>query len=454
MRAGIYVRISKDQDGSAAGVIRQEDDCLAYAHRLDGTIVVETYRDNDLSAFKQGTIRPAFDRLLSDAANGRVDTILCYRVDRLARASREWAKILPTVDDLGLRIIGVADGVDTATQGGRFVLGLLAEVARDESQRISHRTQRAKKERAKQGKWNGGGYRRFGHSPDCTSIIDSEAIAIRTAVDRILTGVTLGAIAREWNAAGLTTTAGNKWDTSNLLQMLKKPRLAGIIEHDGQRYPGFAEIIPPETFESLRRHLTSKRQGPGRQAAYLLSGILHCGSCGFGMSATQHGQKNGGKLNYGCKRGCKNVYISRQKSERLVDAEVLRFLASTESLQEAIQDISVESPRGNTLVEQNELRERLRALTEDFYVHARIPESIFYETAEKINSRILELEQELVKDTGVTLANWDPDDYLEMDVPDKRAFLKLLFDGIVVRPAVDGPDRLVYVYSQAASGQE
>jgi len=231
--------------------------------------------------------------------------------------------------------------------------------------------------------------------------------------------------------------------------MLPKPRLAGIIEHEGNRFPGLAPIIPEGTHDLLVRLLSKNRQA-GRQPAYLLSGILHCGSCGTGLTATQ----NSGKLNYGCRHGCQNVYISRGKSERLVDAEVLRFLASTESLQEAIQDLSVESPRGNTLVEQNELRERLRALTEDFYVHARIPESIFYETAEKINSRILGLEVELVKDSFTTLASWDPEAYLEMAVPDKRAFLKLLFDGIVVRPAADGPDRLVYVYSQAASAPE
>ena len=448
MRAGIYVRISKDLELVGAGVARQEEDCLAYAEK-SGIEVARVYRDNDLSAYAKGVKRPGFDQLLHDASIGVLNTIICYRVDRLARASREWAKVLPLVDDSSIRLIGTADGVDSSSPGGRLILGVLAEVARDESQRISHRVRRQKKERAKQGKWNGGGYRRFGHSPDCTSLIDSEAMAIRSAVDRILTGVSLGAICREWNTAGVTTTAGNKWDTANLSQMLKKPRLSGVIVKDGERYPGLAEIIPEETHKLLVRHLSSNPKQPGRQPAYLLSGILHCGSCGFSMSATQ----NSGKLNYGCKRGCKNVYISRGKSEKLVDAEVLRFLASTESLQEAIQDLSVESPRGNTLVEQNQLRERLRALTEDFYVHARIPESIFYETAEKINSRILSLESELVKDNLTSLASWDPDDYLQMDVPDKRAFLRLLFSGIVVRPAADGPERLVYVYSQAASSQ-
>lgn len=155
---------------------------------------------------------------------------------------------------------------------------------------------------------------------------------------------------------------------------------------------------------------------------------------------------------------CKHCYksIKRDRAERFVDEEVVRFLASSVALRAAMQDLAPESPNGNTLVEQNALRERLKALTEDFYLYAKIPESIYHSTVDSINSRILELEDSLVRENQIPLTSFDPDDYLEMDPADKRAFLKLLFDAIIVRP--DGTsrrdDRLVYVYSEAASAPE
>ncbi len=49
MQAGVYVRISDDPTGRAAGVMRQEEDCRALAKR-NGWIVAQVYSDNDISA--------------------------------------------------------------------------------------------------------------------------------------------------------------------------------------------------------------------------------------------------------------------------------------------------------------------------------------------------------------------------------------------------------------------
>ena len=81
VRAVLYVRISDDPEGLEKGVERQEADCRAYAESL-GYEVVEVFRENDTSAFKQRTItlptgekvrrvvRPRFRALLSFLARG------------------------------------------------------------------------------------------------------------------------------------------------------------------------------------------------------------------------------------------------------------------------------------------------------------------------------------------------------------------------------------------------
>jgi len=55
LRAVVYVRISDDREGTERGVNRQETNCRTYAtgHSMS---VVEVFKENDTSAFKQRTI--------------------------------------------------------------------------------------------------------------------------------------------------------------------------------------------------------------------------------------------------------------------------------------------------------------------------------------------------------------------------------------------------------------
>lgn len=46
--AAIYVRISRDADGRAAGVERQEADCRALAERMGLTLHPRVFKDNDI----------------------------------------------------------------------------------------------------------------------------------------------------------------------------------------------------------------------------------------------------------------------------------------------------------------------------------------------------------------------------------------------------------------------
>jgi len=55
LRAVEYVRISDDPEGTERGLDRQEADCRTYA-ASHGMSVVEVFRENDASAFKQRTI--------------------------------------------------------------------------------------------------------------------------------------------------------------------------------------------------------------------------------------------------------------------------------------------------------------------------------------------------------------------------------------------------------------
>jgi DNA invertase Pin-like site-specific DNA recombinase len=60
--------------------------------------------------------RTQLDRLLESCRKGQVDTILCYRADRMGNTALNMHRLFEELDRLKIRVIGVADGIDTGTQ--------------------------------------------------------------------------------------------------------------------------------------------------------------------------------------------------------------------------------------------------------------------------------------------------------------------------------------------------
>src|SRR5919206_574604 len=83
-KVGAYERISDDKEEEARGVARQAADNEALSD-LRGWKIAEHYQDNDVSAFKENIVRPAFERLLADLESGVLDGVVVYDQDRFVR---------------------------------------------------------------------------------------------------------------------------------------------------------------------------------------------------------------------------------------------------------------------------------------------------------------------------------------------------------------------------------
>jgi len=86
-RAGVYARISSDDEGDAPGVRRQREDCLALIERK-GWGVAGVFEDNDISAADKRKRRPGFEQLLAAIDAGELDAIVSWDLDRLVRRPR------------------------------------------------------------------------------------------------------------------------------------------------------------------------------------------------------------------------------------------------------------------------------------------------------------------------------------------------------------------------------
>jgi DNA invertase Pin-like site-specific DNA recombinase len=78
--------------------------------------------------------RPALDRLLADARRRRVDVIVVWSLDRLARSLKQLLALLEEFQRLNLDFICLKQDLDTSSPSGRLtyhVLGAVAEFERE-----------------------------------------------------------------------------------------------------------------------------------------------------------------------------------------------------------------------------------------------------------------------------------------------------------------------------------
>src|SRR6266849_3124113 len=118
----------------------QREGCEAYirSQHGEGWRLIETaYDDGGLSG---GTMeRPALRRLLDDIAQGRIDTVVVYKVDRLTRSLMDFAKIVELFDRHGVSFVAVTQQFNTTTSMGRLTLNILLSFAQFEREVIGER---------------------------------------------------------------------------------------------------------------------------------------------------------------------------------------------------------------------------------------------------------------------------------------------------------------------------
>ncbi|MCG2622703.1 recombinase family protein [Arthrobacter sp. I2-34] len=123
----VYVRISRDDEGTALGVARQLADCTAEAERR-GWPVAQVFEDNDVSATKT-KVRPEYARMLQAIEVGVIDAVIVWDVDRLTRTPAELERFIDLADRHRLALASIGGEVDLATPQGRLTARIKGSVA-------------------------------------------------------------------------------------------------------------------------------------------------------------------------------------------------------------------------------------------------------------------------------------------------------------------------------------
>lgn len=147
IRVGLYARVStrdKDQDPELQLEAMRD---YARTRGWGGVEYVDTAAAGDLAH------RTAWARLLTDAAQRRIDRVFVWKLDRAFRSTLHALATLRDLEHLGVGFASLTQPeLDTTSATGRLVFTILAAVAEMERELIADRVKEGMRHAARQGK--------------------------------------------------------------------------------------------------------------------------------------------------------------------------------------------------------------------------------------------------------------------------------------------------------------
>lgn len=429
-RVAIYARVSTEEQVKEGFSIAAQLQTLRQYAQIYNWEVIDEYVDEGISG-KSVKGRPEMKRLIKDVENERFDAVIVWKISRLSRNMLETLMILDKFEKYNVKFISYSENFDTSSPIGRLVLQIMASIAEMERNTLAENVKLGMKQRALEGRWNGGVV--FGYDTVKKELVinEKEAEVVQLIYHMYANGKGLRAISNHLNKAGYKTKRNRYFSINGVAQILDNVIYNGKIswlkfEHwDSKRRKGknpnpilvegkHEPIISDELWSVVRARRKSKsfKQRQSNEP-FLLSGLLRCPDCGQGMvpSITTHTRKDGTKRKhryYVCSdfhnkgsAACKANSIKAYKAEETVIKKIEHFSSNKKRLYKTITDISSSSAHSisklNKELEKIEIRlkeiEQLQAKYMDAFEKNTLPVDILQERLQKVSNDKRGLEQ-------------------------------------------------------------
>ena len=304
-RVAVYTRksVTEGLQQEFNSLDAQREACEAYvrSQQGEGWIALETrYDDGGYSGAT--TERPAFERLLADVERGLVDVVVVYKIDRLSRSLRDFAKLIDFFERHEVTFVSVTQQFSTATSMGRLTLNVLMSFAEYEREVIGERIRDKKRASRRRGAWTGG-RPPLGYSViEKKLVVDAdEAAQVRETFRLYLEGNSLREVVaelrrRDWcskvyESRSGRPSGGRPFSKTTLDALLRNPIYRGMLRLGEEMVPGVHEpIVDAATWDAVQERLRANGARGGaatkNRTGALLRGLVRCGHCGSAMLHT------------------------------------------------------------------------------------------------------------------------------------------------------------------------
>ena len=323
---GLYARVSTERqaemkEGSLDTQISRLKNYIGYRNSHvkndEKWEISDVYREEGRSG--KDTNRPELQRLLSDIRNGKINTVIFTKLDRITRSIIDFDDLTKTFKKYHVEFVSLEENFDTSTPIGEAMLEITLVFAKLERQTTSIRTKGKMQWRAEQGMWNGGQILGYDLIDKKLIVNPKEARLVKLMFEKY---IELGSVLQvvEWlNSHGYRTKeyvsrrkgikrGGNRFFNAYVNQKLTSRAYIGEVTNNGIIYKGKHEpIINKKLWNEANRLLklhAPLRKNPKRETSHIfvLQGLVKCGKCGKYMSSKYSTGRNGLHPYYQCTR--------------------------------------------------------------------------------------------------------------------------------------------------------
>ena len=422
-----YIRLSVEDSGKTDGYSLENQEKLVkdFIAEQQDMRLYRLYIDNGAT----GTVfeRPAFDEMMQDMKDGKINCIVVKDLSRLGRNYLEAGNYLEQIFPFfRVRFTSITDGYDSNSPDvtdESLIIPLKNIINEGYAKDISQKITTSFEARKKQGQFMGK-YPVYGYLKDPENknhlIVNPETCGIVKRIFQMRdSGVALGAIASQLNEEGIPSPArylwlkglskeerhkDSYWDRTNVKRLLTNKMYLGMLVY-GKERTSFAKgikrqrvpesewkyvpnaheaIIDQELFDSVQRKLEGAKQdflnmtgiNEDYQPENLFRGRIHCSDCGRAMKMTKFvtTRKDGSTDRYAvyecCRRkqlydlSCPQRSIRKSIIDKTVE-EAIRFHIRTFLDTEQVIVKLNRSPKGRAAASniQNHIREKQRRIT-------------------------------------------------------------------------------------------
>jgi site-specific DNA recombinase len=222
MRVIGYVRVSTDKQADHGVSLEAQEAKIRAMAVVQGAEIIELIVDGGESA--KNLNRPGMEKLLALVDQGKVQTVIIAKLDRLTRSVKDLAELLERFQRRGVSLVSVAESLDTGSAAGRLVINIMTAVSQWEREAIGERTRDAMKHKLSRGQRVGNVAYGYRTSPDGKHVEPepSEQVALEQIRGLHKQGHSLRAIAAALNAQALRTRRGTGWRHDHILRIIDR----------------------------------------------------------------------------------------------------------------------------------------------------------------------------------------------------------------------------------------
>lgn len=398
----IYVRVSTEEQVDEGFSIQAQLETLRTYARLHQCIIFDEYVDEGISG-KLIENRPELNRLLADAKQGQFDEVMVWKVNRISRSMADLLYISGKLEEHGVAFKSFSEPFDTGNAAGKFLMQMMGAVAELERNTIVDNVKLGMRQRAKQGKWNGGqtiGYASIEIEGSTNrkrketrlELVESEAAIVRLIFHKYAEGKGFKSITNDLNYVGYKTKMGSPFSITTVKGILSNPLYIGKVRFNKQqdwntkRRKGtnpdpiivdgqHTAIISQELWDKVQARYANANKHPARvyYGSLPFTGVMRCPQCGHGMVAQRATRKSKktGEVKYTPYYQCgqftnKGSSVCRANSVRAdyAEQEIMNRVQQLLDKTELIDDLTT-SINGKRTVDKKPLEQELQRLEKE-----------------------------------------------------------------------------------------